>query len=393
MSTIYIEAFSGMSGDMFLSAFAALDNSYDILRDLPKKLGLRDAKIKISDVNKNGIVCKHVKVIDLNNTKKEHHRHLSDIQHIIDNAEILDTAKKIAKEIFLIIGKSESEIHNIPLEEIHFHEISGVDSIIDIVGCAILIDKLGIKKTYSMAVCTGFGFVNTQHGKLPVPAPATADILRDIPCYTGDEPGEKITPTGAAILKYLNPDFDVPVLIRKKTVYGPGEMSFVSPNVLRLSICELNNKQEKIFVMETNIDDMSGEFLGIDFQKDLMKNGAFDFYLTDVQMKKSRKGVLLTCLTNKKDIKQLSNFILENTTTIGVRYYPVNRIYLEREFKKFNSTKYGEVNIKVVTTPTGKKRMKIEYDDLVILNKKWKLPLQTLKQEIIKTINFEELYT
>jgi len=202
-----------------------------------------------------------------------------------------------------------------------------------------------------------------------------------------------VTPTGAAILKYLNPDFDVPVLIRKKTVYGPGEMSFVSPNVLRLSICELNNKQEKIFVMETNIDDMSGEFLGIDFQKDLMKNGAFDFYLTDVQMKKSRKGVLLTCLTNKKDIKQLSNFILENTTTIGVRYYPVNRIYLEREFKKFNSTKYGEVNIKVVTTPTGKKRMKIEYDDLVILNKKWKLPLQTLKQEIIKTINFGELNT
>ncbi len=241
-------------------------------------------------------------------------------------------------------------------------------------------------------MCTGFGFVDTQHGKLPVPAPATAKILTGIPCYTGDESGEKVTPTGAAILKYLNPDFNIPVLIRKKTVYGPGEKNFNSPNVLRLSICELNEKQDETFIIETNIDDMSGEFLGMEFQKNLLKNGAFDFYLTDVQMKKSRKGVLLTCFVNKKDINQLSNFILENTTTIGIRYYPVNRIYLEREFKKFNS-KYGEVNIKVVTTPSGKKRIKIEYDDLVSLNKKWDLPLQTLKQEIIKTINLEELNT
>ncbi len=392
MSTIYIEAFSGMSGDMFLSAFAALDDSYDILENLPEKLDLRDAKIIISDVNKNGIACKHIKVIDLNNSQKKPHRHLSTIESIIENADISVEAKRIAKEIFLIIGKSESEIHNIPLEEIHFHEISGVDSIIDIVGSAILIDKLEIKKTYSSAVCTGFGFVDTQHGKLPVPAPATAKILTGIPCYTGDESGEKVTPTGAAILKYLNPDFNIPVLIRKKTVYGPGEKNFNSPNVLRLSICELNEKQDETFIIETNIDDMSGEFLGMEFQKNLLKNGAFDFYLTDVQMKKSRKGVLLTCFVNKKDIKQLSNFILENTSTIGIRYYPVNRIYLEREFKKFNS-KYGEVNIKVVTTPSGKKRIKIEYDDLVSLNKKWDLPLQTLKQEIIKTINLEELNT
>ncbi len=392
MSTIYIEAFSGMSGDMFLSAFAALDDSYDILENLPEKLDLRDAKIIISDVNKNGIACKHIKVIDLNNSQKKPHRHLSTIESIIENADISVEAKRIAKEIFLIIGKSESEIHNIPLEEIHFHEISGVDSIIDIVGSAILIDKLEIKKTYSSAVCTGFGFVDTQHGKLPVPAPATAKILTGIPCYTGDESGEKVTPTGAAILKYLNPDFNIPVLIRKKTVYGPGEKNFNSPNVLRLSICELNEKQDETFIIETNIDDMSGEFLGMEFQKNLLKNGAFDFYLTDVQMKKSRKGVLLTCFVNKKDINQLSNFILENTTTIGIRYYPVNRIYLEREFKKFNS-KYGEVNIKVVTTPSGKKRIKIEYDDLVSLNKKWDLPLQTLKQEIIKTINLEELNT
>ncbi|RLD79101.1 MAG: TIGR00299 family protein, partial [Bacteroidetes bacterium] len=221
MSTILIEAFSGLSGDMFLSAFSELANAHDEILELPELLNLPDGKIEIGKLNKNGIVCSHVKVINLNkhnhkNTEKHHHhnhhRHLSDINKIIDDAKITDNAKLIAKEIFLIIGKSESKIHNIDLAKIHFHEVSGVDSIIDIVGCAFLIDKLSIKKTFSTSVCTGFGFVNTQHGKLPVPAPATADILAGIPFYAGDEMGERITPTGAAILKYLNPEFDIPIL-------------------------------------------------------------------------------------------------------------------------------------------------------------------------------------
>ena len=389
MSTIYVEAFSGLSGDMFLSAFAMLNDSFDILEELPQKLKLTDAKVNISSTSKNGIVCKQVKVIDLNNTQQTHHRHLSTINDIIENADISVNAKKIAKEIFLIIGNAESEIHNIPLEKIHFHEISGVDSIIDIVGCAVLIDKLKIKNTYASAVCTGFGFVNTQHGKLPVPAPATAKILTGIPCYKGDESGEKVTPTGAAILKYLNPDFNVPVLTIKKVAYGPGEKEFISPNVLRLSLCQLDDNKEDTFIVETNIDDMSGEFLGVEFQKKLLKKGAFDFYFTDVQMKKSRKGILLSCFVMKKDIEKLSNFILEHTTTIGIRYYSVKRMVLKRKIKKVNS-KYGSVNVKIVTTPSGKKRVKIEYEDMVVLSKKYNVPLHILQQEIIKTISFGE---
>jgi len=199
MKTLLIEAFSGLSGDMFLGALAGLTDSYDDLEKFPALFGLSDGQIKISKVNKNGIVCKHVHVVDLNEEKDHHHhRHLNDILKIIDNVSITENAKQIAKDIFLIIGRSESEIHQIPLEKIHFHEVSGVDSIIDILGCAVLIDRLNITKTYATAVCTGFGFVNTQHGILPVPAPATADILLGIPNYTGEEKGEKVTPTGAA---------------------------------------------------------------------------------------------------------------------------------------------------------------------------------------------------
>jgi uncharacterized protein (TIGR00299 family) protein len=391
MCVIYIEAFSGLSGDMFLGALAGLTDAYDDLENLPQNLGLNDAKIEIKEVNKNGIVCKHVSVIDLNEQKENHHnhRHLSEVNKIIDNASIPDNAKKIAKDIFQIIGKSESKIHNIPLEKIHFHEVSAVDSIVDIVGCAVLIDRLNIKKTYATSVCTGFGFVNTQHGKLPVPAPATADILEGIPTYAGLEQGEKVTPTGAAILKYLNPDFNVPVLTKTQTVYGPGVKDFEAPNVLRLSICKTSEELSGTYVLETNIDDMSNEYLGNDFQNGLFENGASDFFISPIQMKKGRQGILLSCSVPGKKIEQLSNYIFEHTSTIGLRYYPVTGNKLDREIKEFD-TAYGKVRVKIVTTPMGKKKAKLEYEDLKNIHKETKIPFLTLQQEILKLIDLDE---
>ena len=389
MCVIYIEAFSGLSGDMFLGALAGLADGYKDLENLPENLGLNDAKIKIKEVNKNGIVCKHVGVIDLNAQKEEHpHRHLSDINKIIDKAAITDNAKKIARDIFHIIGKSESKIHNIAIEKIHFHEISAVDSIVDIVGCAVLIDQLNIKKTYSTSICTGYGFVNTQHGKLPVPAPATADILADIPSYAGDERGERTTPTGAAILKYLDPDFNIPVLTKTKTVYGPGEKHFEAPNVLRLSICKEAEQLSGTYVIETNIDDMSNEYLGNDFQNGLFEHGASDFFTSPIQMKKGRQGILLSCSVPGKKIEQLSNYIFEQTSTIGLRYYPVKGIKLDREIKVFE-TMYGKVRVKIVMTPLGRKKAKIEYEDLRAIHLETGIPFLTLQHEILKSLNVD----
>lgn len=241
MAILYIEAFSGMSGDMFLGSLADHTVAYDELRSFPKLFGLEDAVIEISQVNRNGIVCKHVNVIDMNEDKdhKKHtHRKPKDIFSIIDRADVTENARRIAKEIFTIIGLSESKIHQVAIEDIHFYEISGVDSIVDILGSAVLIDRLQIDKVYADPICTGYGFVKTQHGTLPVPAPATADILQGFSVYKGEEKGEKVTPTGAAILKYLNPDFNVPVLVKKKIAHGPGKKDFKTPNVFRLSLCE-----------------------------------------------------------------------------------------------------------------------------------------------------------
>ncbi len=364
MITLYVEPFSGLSGDMFLGALCGLLDAYDDIVELPGKLNIDDAKIEITQVEKNGIVCKHVKVIDLGSGEEHHHgRHLSDIVEIIEKADIPSSAKAIAKEIFQLIGEAESQVHDIPIDKIHFHEISGVDSIIDIVGSAVLIDQLQIDATYSDPICLGHGMVNTQHGLLPIPAPATAKLIHGMPSYKGDEKGERTTPTGAAILRYLKPTFASPVTATEKTAYGPGEKDFTAPNVLRLSIGALSEKADSLFTVETNLDDCSPELLGEDFQRILQNSGAIDFTITQALMKKGRPGLLLSALVKQANLEAVCDCIMEHTTAIGVRYFPVERKILERH-EETVATDYGPIRVKVVQTPSGKSRRKAEYDDL-----------------------------
>lgn len=410
MNTLYIEPFSGLSGDMFLGALCGLLEAYDDLEELPQKLNLPDGRVEISSVEKNGIVCRHVNVVDLNEPTNVHHdhghkhdeghshshshdhpqshvhgshehRHLSEIVELIDNADITDSARKISKEIFQLIGKAESEVHNIPIEKIHFHEISAVDSIIDIVGCAVLIDRLGSLTTYSEPVCVGHGMVDTQHGLLPIPAPATAKLLQGIPYYKGDEKGERVTPTGAAILKYLNPIFESPTLKIDRSAYGPGKKNFIGPNVLRLSLGTISQASSAIYSLETNLDDSSSELLGSDFQAQLLEQGAIDFTLTQALMKKGRPGHLLSALASHEDLESVCDFILENTTAIGIRYYPVSRKILDRT-EEAVSTEFGTIRVKTVTTPSGKERRKAEYEDLSRVAKKQGVSIMELKQSI-----------
>jgi len=392
MSILYIEPFSGISGDMCLSALSSLCYEYETVKALPQQLGLEDAEVEITEVNKNGIVCKQVRVIDRSaatNGHRHHHRHLNQINEIIDKASIAETAKDIAKSIFLILGGAESQIHQIPLEEIHFHEVSGVDSIIDIAGCAVLLDKLKVNKTYAEPVCTGFGLVKTQHGMLPVPAPATAEILRGMPQYKGDEEGEKVTPTGAAILKYLDPDFNMQVQSIKKIGYGPGSKNFVNPNVVRMSLLEeteVGQAEAPMYVIESNIDDASAEYLGSDFQRQLLENGATDFFFTPVQMKKGRPGLKISVMASSQNLKKVNAFILEHTSTIGVRYYPVQKQRLPR--KQFElETKYGVVKVKEVTKPSGSKRHKIEYESLRELSEKHQMSIPQLQNELFHLLS------
>jgi uncharacterized protein (TIGR00299 family) protein len=414
MSILKIEGFAGLSGDMFLGALAELTNSYDELVQLPLKLHLKNVEVKISEVEKNGIACKHIKIIDNNKyqesnhnllsqphhihnhdhenfvirqEKHSHHRHLKNIYKIIEDAELSDRAKEISKKIFLLLGEAESKVHGVDINSIHFHEVGAIDSILDIVGSAFLIDKLDVQKTYVTDIRTGKGFAVTEHGKLPIPCPATKELLLGIPTYSGDVEGEMTTPTGAAILKYLNPDFNIPPLIEEKTGYGPGEKNFNHPNVLRLSLCKSKSEnQENIFLVETNIDDMSSEVIGLDFQQQLLEKGALDFYFTQVIMKKGRPGLLVSVLVNKKNVSSISDFILENTTSIGLRYYPVSRNILNRDIKEIN-TSLGKIKVKEVVLPSGKKRITPEYDSCATIAKEKKIPITQIFSLVNSEIN------
>ena len=390
-----IEAFAGTSGDMFLGALAGLAGAYETIKNLPKLLHLEDeAEIRITDVIKTGIACKHVKVIEKKVLSELHHhhheeeshhhahgnqhRHIQHIYDLIDHAEISANAKRIAKEIFLHLGNAEAHIHGIPLEQVHFHEVAAIDSIMDIVGSAWLLDKLEIKEVYSTPITTGFGFAKTEHGKLPVPTPATQSLLHGFPTKQGDQAGELTTPTGAAILKYLQPSFEIPVLREIETNYGPGEKDLEIPNTLRLSLCKEVKNKENIVVIQTNIDDMSGEYLGFEFQQRLLDNGALDFYFQQVIMKKGRPGVILTVLAPHNSLKQIGDLILENTSAIGLRYYSVDRMELERKNLVLD-TEFGTVKIKEVTLPSGKKRVKPENDDIFRISKETGLsPLEVI---------------
>ena len=275
-----------------------------------------------------------------------------------------------------------------PIETIHFHEISGVDSIIDIVGNAVLIDKLNISKVICTPVCTGFGMVKTQHGMLPVPAPATAEILKGIPIYAGDEKGEKVTPTGAAILKYLNPDFDdSKSYTPEKIAYGPGKKDFYQPNVVRISL--LKNKDEvekKSYVqMETSIDDMAPEYLGTDFQEGLLNNGAIDFSISQEIMKKGRFGMVLKIILESDKLKEVSNYLFESTSTLGIRFFPVERLELPRKIIA-KETPFGTVHIKEATTPSGNVKTKPEFEDIKNISKQSEQTTYQLKNNITKNI-------
>ena len=363
MAILKLETFAGISGDMFLGALTALANAYDDITELPKKLGLEsEVTVQIISVNKNGIACKHVKIVE--NKKTDHpHRHLSSINKIIDDAALSSNVKSAAKSIFLILGQAEAHVHGVDIEKVHFHEVGALDSIMDIVGAAYLIDRLKVEKTYCTPINTGFGFANTAHGKLPVPCPATQELLVGLPVYEGDIKSEMTTPTGAAILRYLNPSFSIPTLTDLKIGYGPGEKNFEIPNTLRASLCQEQVSEGKMVVIQTNIDDMTGEYLGQEFQTALLEKGASDFYYQQVIMKKGRPGIVLNVFCSEERFEVISDFILENTTTIGLRYFTVNKKKLKRSFSKVTIDD-SQVQVKKSETPSGKTKYKPESRDV-----------------------------
>lgn len=346
MKVLYFDCSSGISGNMTLAALLEIieDNEY-FLNEI-KKLNIDGYKIEISKKIKNGITATYVDVIlDEHNHS---HRHLSDIYQIIDESKLDDNIKKLAKEMFLKVAEAESKVHNKDLNEVHFHEVGAIDSIIDIVGSAILINKIKPDIIYSSIVNDGYGFINCAHGKMAVPVPATLEIFKNnkVKFRQIDIPTELVTPTGAAIIATLVENYQMmPSINLEKIGYGAGSKDLEIPNILRVSYGEIL-ENEQIVKIESNIDDSNGETLAYTMEL-LFKAGALDVFYTPIYMKKNRPSYLLNVICNISDLKKLENIIFRETTTIGLRYYKVNRTKLERK-KSTIKTKYGNIDVKIV---------------------------------------------
>lgn len=399
MKTLYFDCSSGISGNMTLGALLEIvgDDNY-LLQEL-KELNVDGYKIEISNKVKNGITGKYVDVIlddehhhehihehnneHLHNEEHSHshhheHRNLNDVNEIIDKSLIDEKSKELAKRIFLRVAKAELKVHNKPLEEVHFHEVGAIDSIVDIVGTAILINKINPDKILSSVVNDGYGFIECAHGTMAVPVPATTEIFANsnVKFRQIDVDTELVTPTGAAIIAELAEDFTtLPAMITRKIGWGAGYKDLKIPNVLKVYYGDMDKPNENFVVMETNIDDCSGEILG-HTEELLFKAGALDVFFTPIFMKKNRPAYRMTVACRKEDMLNLQKIIFRETTTIGIRYRTEFRTELERENTEVD-TKYGKIKVKKVEN-NGETYIYPEYESLKEVASKNNVPLKEL---------------
>lgn len=381
MKTAYFDCFSGISGDMLIGALLDLGLDINFLKKELEKLNLKGYNIEFKKIVKNGISAIKFDVVE---NHKHHHeeRSLKEINKIIGNSKLDNETKNTIKKIFLKIGAAEAKIHNKPVDKIHFHEIGAIDTIIDVTGAVIGFKKLGIGRIYCSKLNVGTGFVEFSHGKWPVPAPATAEILKDIPIYHNNIEAELVTPTGAAIITTLSSEFgEMPAMKVEKIGYGAGSRDLKQPNVLRVFLGKMENGgNEAINIIETNIDNMNPEIYPYVVDK-LMENGALDAYLTSIIMKKGRPAVKLTVLAEQKDTDKLCNIIFGETTTLGVRIFQAQRKKLEREIKTIK-TKYGNIRVKISKLDNKIQNIMPEYEDCVKIAKAKKIPLKRVYGEV-----------
>lgn len=371
MKILYYECKTGISGDMNLGALIDLGVDENYLKEALKKLEIdEEFELVVKKSNKMGItgtkvdvILKHHQHLDHDNHSHDtdnsshknshehshvHERNYAMIKNLIEESDFNDNIKNLSIEMFRRIAEAEGKVHGKPIESVHFHEVGATDSIVDIVGAAICLDYLDVEKILSSPIELGGGFINCAHGKIPVPAPATIEILKNVPVKTGLVNSETTTPTGAAILKStVNRYTEELDFIVEKIGYGLGTKDFEVPNVLRVYLGELNDdevEEEQQVMIETNIDDMNCELYPY-IEEKLLKEGALDVYKTPIVMKKGRPAVKLSVLAFEKDIDELQKIIFEESTTAGIRWYPVRKVMLNRSFEKVN-TKYGDIRMK-----------------------------------------------
>lgn len=386
----YFDCFSGISGDMCLGAIIDAGVSTKELEKELKKIPIGGYKLTSKKVKRARFKATKMDVIqksEIRNQKSEIRR-WKDIEKIIQKSSLSQEIKQKGLKIFKRIFKAEAKVHGEAFNQVHLHELGAIDCIVDILGTIIGLNILSIKKVYSSSINLGSGFIEAEDGILPVPAPATAEILKKVPVYSKDVSCELTTPTGAAIIKELSSEFrEMPVMEIEKIGIGAGNRDFKDkPNVLRLFIgnqwpTTTNQGSEKVTVIETNIDDMNPQVYEYVMEK-LLKIGALDVYLTYISMKKGRPGIKLTVLCNEEKKEDLMKIILKETSTIGLRFYEAKRKVLQREIKVID-TEFGKVRVKLSRLGDDILKVTPEYEDCKKIAKKLNIPLIDIIKNIV----------
>jgi len=395
VSLAYLDCFSGLSGDMFLGALLDVGLDQAALRAELAKLRVEGWELRVSKVSRRAVAATAVTISECgqgnavrephqhdphghahdqpqHHEHHEHHEHahgmgLRELLGIIEASALDPEVKATASAIFRCIGEAEAKIHDLPPGDVHFHEVGGLDSLIDIVGAAVGVKLLGIDELHASKLPLSHGFIQCAHGKFPVPGPATTEILRGAPWYETDIVGELITPTGAGILKTLCRSFGAaPDFVIERVGYGAGTTDFPHPNVLRLLLGTRLERahdllRETLSLIETNIDDMNPEFYDYVLERAL-EAGALDVWLTAIGMKKNRPATQLSVLARKSEERALIDLVLRETTTLGVRVQTVQRQCLDREIREV-TTAFGVVRVKLGMHGSQVLRAAPEYDD------------------------------
>ena len=383
MRTIYLDCGMGAAGDMLTAALLELIPNQDAFVEELNGLGIPGIRFTAEKCEKGGIVGTHMKVTVHGEEEDGHHHHhgcLADIRGIVSGLPLPTMVKLDILAVYEEIAQAESHVHGVPVEHIHFHEVGTMDAIADVTAVCLLLHRLAPDKIIVSPVHVGSGQVRCAHGILPVPAPATAYLLRGIPIYGGSIDGELCTPTGAALLKHFATEFgQMPVMKVQAIGYGMGKKDFPRANCVRALLGETEAPIDAIVELRCNVDDMTGEAIGFALEQ-LLGSGALDAFTVPVGMKKSRPGVLITVLCREEKKEAMVHLLLKHTTTLGVREFPCRRYALSRTMEVVN-TPFGPVR-KKVSSGYGVRREKLEYDDLAKIAKEQNISLAEALDQI-----------